>query len=214
MLTVITHTAHKRPELLERCKRSVAAALPEGGQHLIIERGTKAEWTQHRAVDTIGLDLVAFVDDDDYISPDSLKTCLAALEQTGLGAACTNEVEVDESGKFISRAFGEKDYFAATLHPRVVHHVTVMRAGLIDVPRATELGLTYHVGIDWFIRQSVIQRYGCVSVPIDGYFWTQHPGQHTLHTRQLYASNMAAMGQEIRRAWPAKFTGKMPVFKV
>ena len=214
MLSVITHTAFKRPELLERCKASVAAALPPDAQHVIIERKTKSEWSLHRATDTLGHDLIAFVDDDDYIDPRALKLCVDAIEKSGLGAACTDEVEVDIKGRILSRAFGEKTYFGATLHPRVIHHVTVMRAGLIDVERATAFDQEYGCGIDWFIRQSVIQRHGCVQVPIDGYFWTQHEGQHTTYTRDLYAKNVRSMQERIRATWPAKFTGRLPIYKL
>jgi hypothetical protein len=213
-LTVITHTKHERPELLERCKASVAAALPPGAEHLVIECKDRPAWVAGRARDSLGHDLVAYVDDDDCIHPDSLKLCVAAIEATGLGAACTDELEVDEKGRVLARAFGEKTYYTATIHPRVIHHVCVMRSEFVDAAKATEYHSRFGVGIDWFIRQSVVQPHGCVHVPIDGYYWTQHQGQHTVHTRQLYAKGMREMQQLIRSTWPAKFSGKLPVFDV
>lgn len=211
MLTVITHTKFERPGLLERCKESVAAALPEGSQHLIIEAPDRATWVKRRVSDAQGHDLVTYIDDDDYVHPDAFKLCLAAMEKTGLGAACTDEAEVDIDGNFIRRARGKKNYYDSTIHPRVIHHVCIMRSEFID-PRVVEFNNRFGVGIDWFIRQSVIQQHGCVHVPIDGYFWTQHPGQHTIHTRDLYMKSMREMQSLIRETWPAKFKGDLPIF--
>jgi hypothetical protein len=211
MLTVITHTKNERPELLERCKASVAAALPDGAQHLIIECPDRATWNKRRVSDAIDHDIVAFVDDDDYISKDSLTLCLEALDKTGLAAVCTNEVIVDIDEKIIGKGMGRKTYLDATVHPRVVHHLCILRGKLID-PKAVEFNNRFGVGIDWFIRQSVVQQHGCVHVPIDGYFWTQHPGQHTIHTRNLYMESMREMQSLIRETWPAKFKGAMPIY--
>ena len=88
-----------------------------------------------------------------------------------------------------------------------------MKSSLID-PQVIEFGKRFGVGIDWFIRQSVMQRHGCVHVPIDGHFWTQHAGQHTAHTSQLYSQNLRAMSDLIRTTWPAQFTGKLPIHQV
>jgi len=213
MLTVITHTQFRRPGLLERCKASVAEALPEGAQHLVIECPDEATWARRRAADAREHEIVAFVDDDDYVHKDAFKLCLAAMEQTGLAAACTDEVEVNILGNVIQRSFGEKTYYNATIHPRVVHHVCLMRGALID-PRVVEFHNRFGVGIDWFIRQSVMQQHGCVHVPIDGHFWTQHLGQHTSSTRQFWARSMRDMQSLIRETWPARFTGPLPVFDV
>ncbi len=213
MLTVITHTKLERPELLERCKKSVAAALPEGAQHLIIECKDRATWVERRVSDALQHDIIAFVDDDDYIHPDSLKLCLAAMELTGLGAACTDEVVVDVEGKTMGRAYGRKGYYESTIHPRVIHHLCLMRGRLVD-PRAVEFNNRFDVGIDWFIREGVVLKHGCVHVPIDGYFWTNHPGQHTIHSRQAYSSSMREMQQLIRETWYGPFTGALPIFDV
>lgn len=211
MVTVITHTKNERPELLERCKNSVAAALPKGGQHLIIECPDRETWVQRRVLDARSHDLIAYVDDDDYIAPDAINLCLAAIERTGLGAACTDEVEVDIDGKFLRRIAGKKSYIDSTVHPRIIHHLCVLRGNLID-ERAIEFHNRFGVGIDWFIRESVILQHGCVHVPIDGHFWTQHPGQHTIHTRTAYSQSMQSMQHLIRETWLGKFKGPLPIF--
>lgn len=211
MLTVITHTRNERPELLERCRKSVAEALPPGAQHLVIECPDRATWVRRRMSDAMEHDLVAFVDDDDYISKDSLTLCLEALEKTGLAAACTDDVDIDIDGKILRHSHGKKTYMDATVHPRVIHHLCVLRGKLID-PRVVEFNDRFGVGIDWLIRQSVIQQHGCVHVPIDGYFWTQHPGQMTIHSRNLYMNSMREIQHLIRDTWPAKFTGALPIY--
>jgi hypothetical protein len=59
-----------------------------------------------------------------------------------------------------------------------------------------------------------MQQHGCVHVPIDGYFWTQHPGQRTSSNRQFWVRSMRDMQSLIRETWPARFTGPLPVFDV
>ena len=203
MLTVITHTKHERPELLERCKASVSAALPEGGQHLIIECPDRATWNKRRVADALDHNIVAFVDDDDYVHPDAFTFCLHAMEKSGLGAACTDEVLVNLDETARRSSTGKKTYLDSTVHPRVIHHVCTMRGNLID-PRCVEFNDRFGVGIDWFIRESVVLKHGCVHVPMDGYYWTQHPGQHTIHSRQLYQNSMRDMQQLIRETWLGK----------
>lgn len=210
MLSVITHTKLERPELLERCKASVAAALPEGAQHLVIHCPDRETWVNRRLLDAKAHDLIAFVDDDDYIHPDALKRCLAAMQQTGLGAACTDEVTVHLDGKVIANVLGKKGYYESTIHPRVIHHLCVMKGSLID-ERVVEFHNRFGVGIDWFIRESVVLRHGCVHVPIGGYFWTHHPGQHTVHTRVKYSTSMREMQALIRSTWFGPFNGPLPV---
>ena len=83
MLTVITHTKNERPELLERCKKSVQEALPIGAEHLIIECPDRSTWVRSRMLHAKEHDIIAFVDDDDYVSKNSFKLCIEALEKQG-----------------------------------------------------------------------------------------------------------------------------------
>jgi hypothetical protein len=209
MLAVITHTQLKRPDLLERCKESVAAALPEGAEHIVIECDSYETWVNRRIADAMNYEFVTFVDDDDYISPDSLTMCLLAMQDTGLGAAVTNEVEVYPDRTV--RSAGRRTYQAATIHPRITHHLLMFRGNLID-PKALEVHNRFGVGIDWFIAQSVIQQHGCVQVPIDGYFWTQHDSSMTSQARETYMRSLRDMQYAIRETWPAKFSGELPVY--
>lgn len=212
-LTVITHTKFERPELLKRCQKSVDEALPLGAVHKIIHADSGEEWVKSRLKSALEHEYVCYVDDDDYLHPDSLKLCMRAIQEYGLAAACTDEVEVDSSGTVLRRSNGEKSYFAAAIHPRVIHRICVLRGDLVD-PRVVEFNNRFGVGIDWFICQSVVQPHGCVYVPIDGYFWTQHSGQLTNLAQQRYNSQIREMSQLIRQTWPAQFSGLLPVLSI
>lgn len=211
MLTVITHTRVDRPELLARCKDSVSKALPKDAEHLIIECKDESTWAKARLDAALNTDLVAFVDDDDFVHPDAFNLCLAALEQSNLGAACTFDCTVDIQGNKLRESTGERTYFSSALHPRVVHHLCVMRSNLID-KKSLDLHNKFGVGIDWFMRQSVVQQHGCITVPMIGYYWTEHPGQHTSKTRRIYGPNIGDMSKLIRQTWPAKYNSKLPIF--
>lgn len=210
-LTVITHTRFDRPELLTRCKESVSRALPKNSEHLIIECKDESNWAKARLDAALNKDFVAFVDDDDTVHPDSFNLCLAALEQSNLGAACTFDCTVDIQGNKLRESTGERTYFASALHPRVVHHLCVMRSNLID-GKCLDLHNEFGVGIDWFIRQSVVQLHGCITVPMIGYYWTEHKNQHTAKTESLYGPNIGPMSKLIRQTWPAKYNSKLPIF--
>lgn len=200
MLTVITQTRGERPELLERAVRSVQLALPPGAEHKIIQ---SENWAEARLRAACEHELVAFVDDDDVVHQTALTRCLDALSK-GLGAACTQEFENDRP------VLGVKTYEGAAIHPRVVHHLFMFRGEHVD-PAALTLHRRFGVGIDWFIRSSVVLRHGCWSIPEPLYTWSRHDGQHTNETQQLYSRSMPAMSQEIRRRWYGQLRGRMPI---
>lgn len=196
--------------MLDRCTQSVARAcarLP-GSKHIILETPTRELWARSRIEEAQKHEFVTFVDDDDFIAEDSLRLSYEAIMQTGLGSSIVNETQVDVDGNTIRETTGVRTYELAALHPQVVHNLCVVRGSLVD-PRAFELHSAFGMGIDWFIRQSVVQRYGCVTVPIQGYFWTQH--QDTMHTKEGYGPMIAEMSYAITSTWPAKFYGRFPI---
>jgi hypothetical protein len=186
----------------------VEAALPPGAEHKIIE--CHSDWARARAIAALDHEIVAFVDDDDYISESSLSTCLAALGH-GLGSACTVEVRVDEDGIILGRTTGIKTYEGAAIHPMAIHHLFMFRGNLVD-PRILDLISTLDVGVDWMIRASVALQHGCWSIPTDGYYWTSHPGQHTIDFQARYCQLMPETKATIRRLWFGAFRGSLPTF--
>lgn len=213
MLTVVTHTRHERPDLLERCKTSVLAGLPSGADHRIIPCYSNFEQARYDAA--LLNEFVAFVDDDDYIDPRALQLCLDALNETGAGLAVTNEVIVNIEGRELFPNRAAKTYAGIGIHPRTAHHLSVMRRSCID-EGVLELSSKFNLGTDWLLRANAALVGGAIHVPIDGYFWTRHEHQHTAHHvehNQQYSKKMSAMGDAIRKMW-RRPDGPVPIYKL
>lgn len=221
-LTVVTHTRlhNPYPELLERCKQSVAAALPSNSQHIVVfndstgmhrDSAQFAEFYANLRYSALQYSqYIAFVDDDDYIHPDSLRTCMDAISQTGTAVAVTNEIMVDVDGKYLSAYRYPRYYCGVANHPRTVHHLTVFNRDFVQ-PVALELALQFGAGIEWTMRASACLTGGAVHVPIDGYYWTQHKHRSTTMstTQHLYADKILPLGNAIKNAFPTRF-GRIP----
>lgn len=210
MLTVVTHTQFQRPELLERCKTSVAAALPPHCYHAVIE--CNGDWAQAR-YDAMQLDeFVAFVDDDDTIHPDALRLCLDAIQNFNCGLAVTDQAMVDLEGNVIRNLVGPKSYRGITLHPRTAHHLCVIRTAVID-RGPLELHQQFGLGIDWFLKGCAALGHGAVHVPMIGYQWTQHPESMTSSSHLAFNASMASMGQALAARYPRQ-DSVLPKFSV
>lgn len=142
-LIVVTQTRFTRPEWLEQCKESVAAALPPGAVHLILNSPSE-HWSTLRHEATQASEFVAFVDDDDIIDPLSLKLLLKALQTSNAGMACTNESTADIDLKNIKPMPDvPKIYERIRTQPRELHHLRMYRASAID---KTSLDLNNEIG--------------------------------------------------------------------
>lgn len=197
-LTVVTHTRGDRPEWLRRCCASVEQQLPAGAQHRVIlceaQDLADARWA------ALELDeFVAFVDDDDWVVNDSLSLCHQALLTTGAGLAFTGEQRVDVKGNPLHEVVHPSLRLSMlALHPRVAHHLAMIRTSSIDpVVRtwAEECG----GGVEWMIRTSAAFATGAQYVPVTGYCWTQHPGSYsrTPQWEQAYARNQLTMSNHL-----------------
>lgn len=206
MLTVVTFTSGSRPRLLERCSASVLQALPEGAEHRIIQCTRPEDFAEARYKASKLSEFVAFVDDDDFIDPMSLKFCLAAIKESGAGASFTDEATVDLSGKVLTVSTGGKTYNAIPDHPRTIHHVVLFRSDCVQ-PKVLELDTEFNAGICWFIKACAALTGSAIYVPITGGFWTQHP-QTSGHMPKRYTP---AMSQAIRKAFPHP-GGSIPKF--
>lgn len=201
MLTVSTLTNFSRTDMLDRMQQSVALALPGGAKHLITHcAGNYAETRMAAMLDS---EYVAIVDDDDTISADSLQLCMQALDKSGAGVAFTDEVVVDVNGVKLGVTNSKRTYFGATLHPRAIHHLCVIKREAVN-KYALELHNKFGIGIDWFIKAGAALTHGAIHVPIEGYFWTQHPNQMYSTEKELFRNNIVEMGKSIRKAWPRK----------
>jgi len=198
-LTVVTHTNIKLNRNISRCVQSVKNALPENGKHIVI--GHSGDYIQflkdrHNAMSLD--DVIVFVDDDDYISEDSLKICMDALVANDVGIAFTYEIKVmkDGSQKRSSRPFLHSEICKG---PEIVHHMVAYRTKYIS-ERSLNLALEYNCGIEWTMRTDAALAGGAVFVPIDGYYWVQHDTQsHKIKDLQnTFRNSIFWMSQEMK----------------
>lgn len=209
-LTVVTHTQGNRPELLERCKASVAAALPPGAEHIVIP--CHENWGEARLAAMRMNEFVTFVDDDDTIHPMTLKYCLDAIQTHDAGLACTNEATVDINGTIMHEHKKAKFYGAIPVSPRTVHQLCLIRTKWVD-PRALDLHNKYGMGVDWFIKASAALQGNAVHVPITGYYWTQHADSMTGRRGTAFHDKIGMMAIDIQTLWPNN-GGRIPVYDI
>ena len=196
-LAVITFTKSDRPLLLEKCKASVAAALPPGAVHTIINTTKYDPQDRFNAIKSA--EFVAIVDDDDVIAPDALTLTLEAIQKFDAGIAFTREVVVDTEGvKKNYPIFQAKKLSDIASHTRYAHHLVMIRSNQID-DRVVAMHNKFGIGIDWFIVAcAALNGKGAVHVPIDGYFWTHHAdSQHAVQTREAFNLHFMEMSKLI-----------------
>ncbi len=172
-LAVVTFTDGTHADLLERCKASVAADLPEGAVHYVIPTRGLAYYA-HQRQEALSLgDYVCFVDDDDTVINGSITKCFEAIKATNAGVAFTDEVLVDESGKVLSTRTGTRTYDNTARQANSVHHLAMITTSAIKEDLTQLYGRVQ--GVDWWILKAAIKTLGAVHVPILGYNWTQRP---------------------------------------
>jgi len=212
-LTVVTHTMKSWGRDISKCVESVAAAMPLGGKHAIIDLDTCPQDYQKARYEALKLDeYIVFVDDDDYVSVDSLKLCFDAINKTGAGIAFTNEVMINVDGsKTINNR--QVNYNMLPLHPQIVHHMTMIRTTAVST-KPIELALKHNCGIEWMMKADAALHHDAIHVPIEGYFWVQHAKQWHRNSewQNNFIRNIRTVGNEIR-TWGNK-TGAIPVWSL
>lgn len=210
-LTIVTHTCPKWGRDIARCVDSVSAALPAGSTHEIIEMNDPSIFQKMR-FDALSLgDIIVFVDDDDYISPDSLGLCLAAMGHNDIGLAFTNEVIVQADG---SKRHNDRkvSYDMACIHPQIIHHMTAINTKYVT-QKSMDLALKYNCGIEWIMKVEAAFNGSAIHIPIDGYYWVQHHDQHhrDRNWQSLFAQNTRKISN-VLKSWNTR-KGEIPVFK-
>lgn len=205
MLTVVTNT-RGGSETLERCRASVADALPQGAIHKVITIEDMETFNENRYKSSLVDELVAFVDDDDMIHPDSLRLCLEAIQSTNANLAFTDEVIVNnvdinvrsiQNTKLVTKI---KTYKGIARTPLEAHHLCIMRTSAIK-PIALELALRHGRGIEWLLNTScALSGRGAVYIPFIGYYWIRHPMQRT-QTHPYKIATISAISNSIRATW-------------
>lgn len=179
-LTVVTHTDSKSRKDISRCIESVNAALIENSNHLIIDIG-KVNLPDfiNKRYDAMSLnDIIIFVDDDDYVTPESLRVCVDALRETGAGIAFTQETSVRQDGTFSSIRKKPRTNAAICTSPTVIHHMTAYRTKYVT-DRALTLSTQVECGIEWIMKADALARAGSVHIPLMCYYWVQHSEQYS-----------------------------------
>lgn len=199
MLTIVTHTNNKRPELLQRCCNSVQRAATTGVNHVVIN--CEANFQQAR-YDSCSLGkYIAFVDDDDTIEHCSLKVLLQAIENTNSGIINTDEILVSEDG-IQSKNTHERSFRSMFSTPTAVHHLTAIRSECVD-PAALTLALQYGSGVEWFMKISAACSGGGVYVPVHCYNWHLFNNSTQQHAavRNQFAKNFSKIQQTLVNHW-------------
>lgn len=212
-LAVVTHTNRAWGRDLSRVTESVRAALPENSRHEIVEldHGFDNFIEARHAAMSLG-DIVVFVDDDDYIAPNSLHLVKAAIESSDAGVAYTREVTVRANGEHIAGR-PSLDYGMIHIHPQIIHHMSAINTKYVS-ERSYNASVQHRCGIEWSIKTDAIGRAGAIHVPIDGYYWVQHKEQHHRmpEVQTAYTTGMRAMRQTIS-SW-IKQTGVIPTYQL
>jgi hypothetical protein len=211
-ITVVTHTNSKHKRDISKCVESVAIALPPNSRHLIIELdaiGNEFQRARHAAM-SLG-EIVVLVDDDDYISPDSLKSCLRALNETNAGIAHTYEVMVRPDGSHTCNT-NRVNYEMLSAHPQVIHQMCVIRTSYVT-NRSLDTALNYGAGVEWFMKAESALFGNAIQVPIKGYYWVQHAQQRhrTPAWQNGFRENLKNMTNEIK-SWSSR-TGAIPLWQ-
>lgn len=177
-LTVVTHTRCSRNNnRLLICEESVKNALPVGAVHKIIELGdvTTAEFASARC-DAINCnDVVIFVDDDDYISPNSLHYCMHVMNTLSPGVVFTDEVFVRTDGMCITRQHATT-YSELISNPGAIHHMVAIQSRYVT-NKSLDLATKYGCLAEWCMTAEASITALAKHISHDGYYWVQHANQ-------------------------------------
>lgn len=212
-LTIVTLTAGSRPEALARCTASVQIAM-EGldAQHIV---QTTKQFTQAR-LDSLKIptDFLCFVDDDDVVTPDAFKKCLAALADGKNAVAFTYEQLVDEAGNVTGVRDKPKRWEDLSASPMTLHHLVVFKPSI--VPDLSTILSSTKVGVDWLIKASAAAKGGAIQVPYIGYHWTYTKNSMSTDPTwtEPYKAKYSELSAFIKKQAPrARSMGDIPVYK-
>lgn len=208
MLTVVTHTNPNWGRDISRTIDSVRAALPSGCRHEIIECCGNFQQARYDAMKLD--DVVVFVDDDDYVSPESLDLILQHYSKNDVGLIFTNEVLVKADSTPIYSNSREIDYCMIAVHPQAVHHMSAISTKYVT-ERSINLANKYKMGIEWILKCEAAYAGGALHLNHDAYFWVQHKDQHhlTKEWQNDYKTNFRSLSKELK-TWCTR-RGKIPI---
>ena len=207
-VAVVTHTHEHWQRDMTRCVNSVDAALPDGCEHIVIGLDTDYDGFIEARYAALKLaDIIIFVDDDDYISPESIRLCLAALAATDAGLAYTRESLVFSDGNQLNSAVCTH-YEAISRSPSAIHHMAAIQSSAVT-ERSIILAREYGCGIEWIMKAEAALTQGAIHIPHTGYYYVQHQGQVSHAVSERFAKAIKPISDELR-SWRGR-TGSIPV---
>lgn len=209
-LAVVTHTCRSYKRDISRCVKSVEAALPPTAKHYVIETPNDSTMFIKARFKSLELaDIVIFVDDDDYISVDSLKLLMSAMSKHDVGLAYTQETVVDIFGKETLRLQVNVKCEDVIRNPCIIHHMSAYRTSCVD-SRTIDAAMKYGHGIEWGMKVCAIQNLGAIHIPHNGYYWCQHTNQlHRQKTQARLVSSSITNYRDEMKKWGNR-TGVIP----
>lgn len=207
-LTVVTHTNVRYARDISRCVASVKAALTPECSHVVIELDVDYDGFVEARYKALKLgEAIAFVDDDDYITPDALRLCLQALNQGDPGLVFTKELS-HFPDKSTSLGLQCPDYRTISSSPSAIHHLAAIRTEAVT-DRSLDLAKKHGCGIEWVMKAEAAIFHGAVHIPKIGYHYVRHPGQTTCQVVDLHRKGIKPIAEELR-AWRGH-TGLIPI---
>lgn len=207
-LSVVTHTNLRYARDISRCVDSVKAALTPECTHVILELDVDHDGFIEARYEALKLgEAIAFVDDDDYITPDALRLCLQALSQGNPGVVFTKELS-HFPDRSTSLGMSCPSYETICSSPSTMHHLAAFRTAAVT-NRSIELARENGCGIEWIMKAEAAIFHGAVHIPEIGYNYVRHPGQTTCQVVDLYRKGIKPISEELR-AWRGH-TGLIPI---
>ena len=213
-MRVITFKSNRFADLhpwRQHCTESVTVALPPGMEYVILETPNDIEFYTFSMHSLLSDDVVMLVDEDDYISVNSISYCLQALKDTGSGISFTNEVLITTNNQMIPRPAPVLTYNEMYRNRGLVHHLVALDVSALDA-RAIKLAELYPSLATWIFYINAAINKGAIHVPIDGYFWRQHSDQ--LHNREQKTKSIQLAVNAVKKeitAWGGR-VGNIPVW--
>jgi len=201
-LSIVTHTLGKSM-WMDKCVDSVKINLPDYGEHKIISLHQSDDFIQARWEAFQSQEFVALVDDDDEVCNNSIQICMEAFRQNPtVGIVFTDQIVIDENSNILREDHGELRYRDVARSPQTIHHLAIVRRGAIS-KEALDISIRAGTGIEWMIKSNAALNFGAIHVPIQGYKWRKHPGQHSDRDFKNFIS-VAGILRNATRSWLKK----------
>lgn len=177
MLTLVTHTKTVWARDITRCVKSVEKAIDglTEVKHLVIpDRRTSTGFESFARLRYTAKDLdqyIAFIDDDDYISEDSIKTLLKYLKQRPeLGIVYSSEITLTDE-TFSNNASEIAHYTYESIIEKQPTNLCIINTKYIT-DRSLELSIKHKLRIENVMKLEAALEGGALYVQVNGYFHT------------------------------------------